>query len=106
MSEMTEASVRADVRAWLADVEQEWAWDHAHAAALHALNESEPVAAGVAWTCPLHWLQRYHDDDGRHQARSPSSQRNAARFAALVEAIPTAQPALSKPAHFAISGRR
>jgi glycosyltransferase involved in cell wall biosynthesis len=29
----------------------------------------------------------------------------AARFAALVEAIPTAQPALSKPAHFAISGR-
>jgi glycosyltransferase involved in cell wall biosynthesis len=30
----------------------------------------------------------------------------AARFAALVEAIPTAQPALSKPAHFVISGRR
>ncbi|MCA3272157.1 MAG: glycosyltransferase family 4 protein [Roseomonas sp.] len=30
----------------------------------------------------------------------------AARFAALVEAIPTAQPALSKTAHFAISGRR
>ncbi|MCA3364847.1 MAG: glycosyltransferase family 4 protein [Roseomonas sp.] len=30
----------------------------------------------------------------------------AARFAALVEAIPTAQPALAKPAHFAISGRR
>ena len=30
----------------------------------------------------------------------------AARFAALAEAIPTAQPALSKPAHFAISGRR
>jgi hypothetical protein len=24
----------ADVCAWLADVEQEWAWDHAHAAAL------------------------------------------------------------------------
>lgn len=29
----------------------------------------------------------------------------AARFVALVEAIPTAQIALSKPAHFAISGR-
>ena len=80
----------ADVRAWLADVEQEWAWDHAHAAALH--NESEPVAAGVAWTCPLHWLQRYHDDDGRHQARSPSSQRNAARFAHITGAHRYAHP--------------
>lgn len=30
----------------------------------------------------------------------------AARFAALVETIPTAQPALSNPVHFAISGRR
>jgi hypothetical protein len=29
----------------------------------------------------------------------------AARFAALVEAMPTAQTALSKPAHFAMSGR-
>ena len=29
----------------------------------------------------------------------------AARFAALVEAIPTAQTALGKPAHFAMSGR-
>ena len=70
----------SDVSAWLADVGQEWAWDHALAAALHAHNESEPAAADVPWTCPLHWLQRYHDDDGRHQARSPSWQRNSARF--------------------------
>jgi hypothetical protein len=91
-----EAAASADVRAWLADVEQEWAWDHAHAAALHAHNESEAAvaaaAAGVAWTCPLHWLQRYHDDDGRHQARSPSSQRNAARFAHITGAHRYAHP--------------
>ncbi|MCA3382193.1 MAG: glycosyltransferase, partial [Roseomonas sp.] len=29
----------------------------------------------------------------------------AARFVALAEAIPSVQPALTKPAHFAISGR-
>jgi len=81
----------SDVGAWLADVEQEWAWDHALAAALHAHNESEP-AADVAWTCPLHWLQRYHDDDGRHQARSPSWQRNAASFAHITGAHEYAHP--------------
>jgi hypothetical protein len=87
------SAASADVGAWLADVEQEWAWDHALAAALHAHNESEDTAAsGVAWTCPLHWLQRYHDDDSRHQARSPSWQRNAARFAHITGAHQYAHP--------------
>jgi hypothetical protein len=75
------ALLATDVRLWLADVEQEWAWDHAHSQAVHASNEAQVAASSVAWTCPLHWLQQYHDDDGRHQARSPSWQRNAARFA-------------------------
>ena len=71
-----DCSDTALVSGWLAQVEQDWAWDHAHAAALHAQESQERVP----WTCPLHWLQQYHDDGGRHQARSPSSQRNRARF--------------------------
>jgi hypothetical protein len=77
----TSAALSAsDVRAWLADVEQEWAWDHVHSQAVHAEHEAA-FPNTVAWTCPLHWLQQYHDDDSRHQARSPSWQRNSARFA-------------------------
>jgi hypothetical protein len=86
------ALAATDVRAWLADVEQEWAWDHAHAEAVHASNEAQDAASSVAWTCPLHWLQQYHDDDGRHQARSPSWQRNAARFAHITGAHQYAHP--------------
>jgi hypothetical protein len=83
-----------DVRVWLADVEQEWAWDHAHSEAVHASDEVQDAAAGVAWTCPLHWLQQYHDDDGRHQARSPSWQRNAARFSHITGEHKYAHPTI------------
>jgi hypothetical protein len=81
----------ADVRAWLADVESEWAWDHAHTAAIHA-QEASTAQDSVAWTCPLHWHQQYHYDGGRHQARSPSWQRNAARFQHLTGANHYAHP--------------
>ena len=65
----------APVQEWLRDIENDWAWDHAHAQALLDVEEKS-----ASWRCPLHWLQQYHDDNSRHQARSPSSQRNSARF--------------------------
>jgi hypothetical protein len=75
-SECEPRSAGGEVQSWLSDVEQEWAWDHAQSARLHAAEEG----AAPAWTCPLHWLQQYHDDNTRFQARSPSWQRNVARF--------------------------
>jgi hypothetical protein len=51
-----------------------------HSQAVHAEHEAA-FPNTVAWTCPLHWLQQYHDDNSRHQARSPSWQRNNTRFA-------------------------
>lgn len=81
------------VRKWLADVVQEWAWDHAHTSAIHAQEGPAQEAQGsVAWTCPLHWHQQYHDDGGRHQARSPSWQRNSARFHHITGANHYAHP--------------
>jgi hypothetical protein len=81
------------VRKWLADVVQEWAWDHAHTSAIHAQEGSAEAAQdSVAWTCPLHWHQQYHDDGGRHQARSPSWQRNSARFHHITGANHYAHP--------------
>jgi hypothetical protein len=81
------------VRSWLADIVQEWAWDHAHSSAIHAQDSStESTDNNVAWTCPLHWHQLYHDDGGRHQARSPSWQRNSARFHHITGANHYAHP--------------
>ena len=75
-SECESTRAGGEVQSWLSDVEEEWAWDHAHSLRLHVVEEG----AAPAWTCPLHWLQQYHDDNTRFQARSPSWQRNAARF--------------------------
>lgn len=87
----TSAILDTDVRVWLADVENEWAWDHAHTLAIHA-QEQTAAPDSVAWTCPLHWHQQYHDDGGRHQARSPSWQRNTARFHHITGASHYAHP--------------
>jgi hypothetical protein len=63
------------VQSWLNAVEEEWAWDHAHTAA-----NIVPEQTSASWKCPLHWLQQFHDDNSKYQARSPSWQRNSARF--------------------------
>ena len=69
--------VGGNVRTWLQNIEQDWAWEDNFARQLHLQEQTEQVS----WTCPLHWLQRYHDDNSKHQARSPSWSRNKARFA-------------------------
>ena len=43
------------------------------------LPSTEQVNA-PAWSCPLQWLQAYHDDNSQFQARTPSALRNEARF--------------------------
>jgi hypothetical protein len=79
---ISDCSDTRDVIAWLAQVEQDWDWDHSHAVALHAHADQsqDECQQGVPWTCPLHCLQQYHDNDCLHQASSPSWQRNIARF--------------------------
>ncbi len=37
-------------------------------------------AAAPAWTCPLHWLQQYHDDNTCFQTPSLSWHRNVVNF--------------------------
>ena len=64
------------VRTWLQNIEQDWAWENEYARQLLLPEESEEVS----WRCPLHWLQRFHDDNSKHQARGPSWSRNKARF--------------------------
>jgi hypothetical protein len=64
------------VRTWLQNIEQNWAWENEFARKLLLPQES----ADVSWRCPLHWLQRFHDDNSMHQARGPSWARNKARF--------------------------
>jgi hypothetical protein len=64
------------VRTWLQNIEQDWAWEDHYARELLLPQESEDVS----WQCPLHWLQRFHDDNSKHQARGPSWSRNKARF--------------------------
>lgn len=98
------------VRSWLQNIEQSWQWDDAHARKLTAvpvgasgtgsgsdtvsdtmpdtmpdtmsdtMSEETLPEGSVSWRCPLHWLQRFHDDDSEHQARGPSWHRNKARF--------------------------
>ncbi len=65
------------MRTWLQNIEQNWAWENEFARKLLLPQESQDVS----WRCPLHWLQRYHDDNSKHQARGPSWLRNKARFA-------------------------
>jgi hypothetical protein len=83
-SKCDSASPGGRVRSWLTDIEQEWAWDHTLSSALPTpLSFPLDTAAeelSPAWTCPLYWLQQYHDDNTKFQARSPSWQRNAVRF--------------------------
>lgn len=66
----------SEVRSWLQNIEQSWAWDNAHAEKLLATDSTETVS----WHCPLHWLQQFHDDGGEHQTRAPSWRRNKLRF--------------------------
>jgi hypothetical protein len=63
------------VRMWLQNIEQDWAWEDEYTRELLFAQESEDVS----WRCPLHWLQRFHDNN-KHQARGPSWSRNKARF--------------------------
>ena len=81
------------VRRWLQNIEQDWAWEHAHAKELVGPSRAgaEQVAA-VSWSCPLHWLQHFHDDDSKHQARGPSWRRNQARFAHITGEYAYAHP--------------
>jgi hypothetical protein len=84
--------VGGDVRVWLQNVEQHWAWDHDFAHKLLLPEKSEDVS----WRCPLHWLQQYHDDDNKHQARGPSWSRNKARFAHITGQYVYAHPTIRK----------
>jgi hypothetical protein len=76
------------VRTWLQNIEQDWAWENEFARKLLLPQESEDVS----WRCPLHWLQRFHDDNSKHQARGPSWSRNKARFAHITGEYAYAHP--------------
>jgi len=76
------------VRTWLQNIEQDWAWENEFARKLLLPQESEDVS----WRCPLHWLQRFHDDNSKHQARGPSWGRNKARFAHITGEYAYAHP--------------
>jgi hypothetical protein len=69
--------VGGHVRTWLQNIEQDWTWENEFASKILLPQESQ----AVSWHCPLHWLQRFHDDNSKHQARGPSWWRNKARFA-------------------------
>ena len=95
-SQCDPTSTGGRVRSWLADIEEEWAWDHALSSTLStppAVPLDTPAEEqSPAWTCPLYWLQQYHDDNTKFQARSPSWQRNAARFEHLTLEYKYAHP--------------
>jgi hypothetical protein len=76
------------VRTWLQNIEQDWAWENEFARKLLLPQESEDVS----WRCPLHWLQRFHDDNSKHQARGPSWSRNKARFSHITGEYAYAHP--------------
>jgi hypothetical protein len=76
------------VQTWLQNIEQDWAWENEFARKLLVSQESEDVS----WRCPLHWLQRFHDDSSKHQARGPSWLRNKARFAHITGEYVYAHP--------------
>jgi len=76
------------VQTWLQNIEQDWAWENEFARKLLFSQESEDVS----WRCPLHWLQRFHDDNSKHQARGPSWLRNKARFAHITGEYAYAHP--------------
>ena len=80
--------IGGQVRAWLQNVEQDWAWEHEFARKLLLSQTTEDVS----WRCPLHWLQRFHDDNSKHQARGPSWWRNKARFAHITGEYAYAHP--------------
>ncbi len=86
-SECDPTSPEGRVQSWLNDVEGEWEWDHNHAANNIVLEQT-----AASWKCPLHWLQQYHDDNDPYQARSPSWQRNIARFEHLTVPYKYAHP--------------
>ena len=77
-----------EVRTWLQNIEQDWAWEDSFARKFLVQQETDRVS----WTCPLHWLQRYHDDNSQYQARSPSWTRNKARFAHITGEYAYAHP--------------
>ena len=77
-----------NVRTWLQNIEQDWAWEDSFARQLLLQQQADKVS----WRCPLHWLQRFHDDNSKHQARSPSWLRNKARFAHITGTYSYAHP--------------
>jgi hypothetical protein len=50
-----------DIRTWLQNVEDYWAYDH-DIAEKHLTLAPLETSETISWHCPLHWLQRFHDD--------------------------------------------